>query len=559
MINSLKIRLLATLHHVREEMAEKQFSLSLISAALVVILGSFSFFERLESITYRLTSSMQVPFVSNTAALAEDPANIPRVLLISSDMYEKVFQQVSPLNRGRLEEVFSSILGAGPAALAVDLDISPTLASGPEQDRLDQALLGAARRTHIVLATPFPVENAALRLEKFHWMQKLCNGGVHFGVPTLHAADGMVLRYNPEVPTFPQVAAGLAGGTRESDHESSHEHAKGPPAANACQKLADGHIERADFLDPGFFVNTDGQGPGLKNMKLINANYFDPAMEAQISAFSSVAEIPGAKELGGRVVFLGGQYGIDDRFETLNGERYGAVIHAAIFYSLTHPLKEVPEWICRLVDVLLGTVLAAVFQALWGAYYRNLNLYKGLRAAETFEDRILRAHAFGQSVLTLLGVLGVSAVIMWALLLVSTIALKHGSQFSIAFMAFAMLAYCMEWNRKGSAAEEVRQGLSRLRARLEDPAHAGLSPVEIVDQFLMHRHQGAHHAHVRGFLAETASHVAAFLARRWHDIRFIWSALPATPLASFWALAEMMTSLVPIAAVAWAITEAVLA
>ncbi len=550
----MKKRIIASLHHVRAEMADKQFSLSLVSAALVFILGSFSFFERLESVTYRLTSAMQLPFVSSTAALTDKPASIPRVLLISGHMYEKVFRQVSPLDRGKLTEVFSTILGAGPALLAVDLDLSPGLSSQGSggQEGLDQALLGAARRTHIVLATPFPVENPDLRQAKFRWMQKLCGGGVRFGVPTLHAADGMVLRYNPGVPTFPLLAAALVNGAA-----AAPQGAKAPQAASACEKVAGGRIERADFLDPGFFVNVAGQGPSLLGMKLINANFFDPALASQISAFSSVAEIPAGRELAGRVVFLGGQYGSDDRFDTLNGERYGAVIHAAIFYSQTHPLREVPDWACRLVDVLLGTLLAAIFQALWGGYYRHLHVYYDLKAAQTHDERVARARAFGVSVMSLLGVLGVSGLILWGLLLASTLALRHGIQFSIAFMAFAMLAYCMELSRKGAAKEKVKRGLGKLRQRLADPA-TPRPALEIVDQFLADSRE-SRHDHVRGFLAETASDLAAFLKRRWHDLLFISAALPATPLAAVWAMLEMLTTLVPMAVVAWALFDAVLA
>ena len=543
-----------SLHHVRERV-ERRFTLSVMSAVMVAILGSFPFFERVESVTYRLTSAMDVPFISNTAALAEHPETIPRVLLISSEMYEQDFQQVSPLDRSKLAEVVSGILDARPALLAADLDVSPTLAFDPGQARLDALLLNA--QTHIVLATPSPVENPVLRMEKFRWMQKLCAGGVRFGVPTLHAVDGMVLRYPTDRSGFSQAAAAFLDGGAASRQASSREQARLAGKATPCEKIAEGSVGRADFLDPANFGKGGGQGPALKGMKFINANYFDAALDAQVSTFSSVAEIPGAKELAGRVVFLGGQYGIDDRLETLDGERYGAVIHAAIFYSLTHPLAETPAWMRKLVDVLLGAVLMTVFQWLWNTFYHNQLLYESLKGAETFDERARRAYAFGRSVMSFSGVLGASGLILWLLLLASTAALKHGSQFSIAFMAFAMLLYCIKWNRKGAARAEFRQGLITLRARFADPVHAGESPVELLDRFLDGDHHGPRQHHARGFLAETASHLSIFFARRWHDLRFIFFALRSRPLAALWATGEFLTYLIPIAVVAWALAESV--
>lgn len=367
----------------------------------------------------------------------------------------------------------------------------------------------------------------------------------------------MVLRYKPELPTVAQVAAMLmkAPDVGEKPHDIGLGEQAAARPQTACEKVAGGRIELADFLDPGFFVNAVGDGLALKGMKLINANYFDPALERNIFAFSSVKDIPGAADLAGRVVFLGGQYGIDDRFETLNGERYGVVIHAAIYYSLIDPLKEIPKFVCKLVDVLLGILLAAGFQVMWGRYYHNLLRYQGLKAAETHQQRVLRAHAFGGALLALWTVLAVSALVLWGLLLVSTVALKNGSQFSIAFMAFALLLYCAEWNRKSAAQQEVRLTLSRVRDRLADPLHTCYPPAEVVDTFLAGygRHERA--GEVRGFMAETGAYIVSFLLRRRDDLRFIFSALPRTPVASFWALTEFLTSLVPIAAVIWVLVE----
>ncbi len=543
---------LGALDYLRER-AVRRFSLSLISAALMAVLGSFAFFEHLESITYRLSASMELPFISNDAALAVGPETIPRVLLISSDMYEKVFQQVSPLDRGTLAAVFASVLAGKPALLAADLDVSPTLAAAVRGDagqaRLDQLLLLAARHMPIVLATPSPVESPALRRLKFAWMQTMCRGGVVFGVPSLHAADGMVLRYRPDQPGFSQVAAGLVPGRGAAPQGS-----KWPREASACEKVAGGRIENADFLDPAAFRLEEGAGP--KGMQLLNANYFDGALESQISAFSSVAEIPGAPELAGRVVFLGGQYGIDERFETLNGERYGAVIHAAVFYSLTHPLREIPGWLRKLLDVLLGAVLGAVFEALWATYYANHLVYQALGGAETRDERIRRARAFGRSVMTLIGVLLASGALFWALLLASTVALKNGSQFSIAFMAFALFAYGVKGNRKGLVKAEISLRVAALRARLTDSANRE-EPLELLDRMLLGDDPQARPRQVRGFLVETASHLAAFLGRRWQDVRFIVLTLPSAPRAAFWATAELLTSLVPIVAVAWAVVASV--
>lgn len=199
----LKSRLLKLLHVARQVIAEKLLYMSIMTATLVTILSTFSFFDRVESYTYRLASSIDLPAMG-TSVRSDHPDAIPQVLLISSEMYEKDFRQQSPLDRGKLAEVFTPVLAAKPALLAVDLDLSPLLVRNDSvaraQARLDGMLLAAARTTPVVLTTPLPVEDMELRRQKFTWMQTLCQGGVHFGCPPSMPATAWCCATNPNFP-----------------------------------------------------------------------------------------------------------------------------------------------------------------------------------------------------------------------------------------------------------------------------------------------------------------------------------------------------------------------
>lgn len=532
------------LNRLRFEIIQKQLTASVITVAIVSALSGLSFFERLESVTYRLAAGIELPNFGNTAALAQGQELIPRALLISGEMYENDFHQRSPLDRATLAALFDKVLLGRPLILAVDLDISP--AFDPGQDTLDRLLIEASQHTLIVLATPVPVESPKLRGEKLLWMQKLCAGGVRFGTPTLHSTDGMVLRYDPSAPTFAQVAVTDLRAKelkRTAQAPPTHSARQPPPSAAAtapaCTKVMDAGAEGVDFLNPLYYSGMAQEGSSIKRLKLINANYFSPSFEKNISTISSLSDIPSKNDLAGQVVFLGGIYGTDDRFETLNGELYGVLVHAAIFYSLTHSLKELPIWICRIVDVILGVAMGWLFEKLWRTFYSHQSGYALLQNAQTEQERTLRALAFGKSILTLLGVVMASLLTLWVLLVATTIALRQGTQLSLAYSGFAMLLYCLNMNRKEAIAQDLRIKLQTLRQQISNSVQGDISPIGMIDKLLAAT-SPTPPINLRDLIVETAKSSRQFFLASWLDLRFIVMRLPRAPLISVLAFGELI-------------------
>lgn len=156
----------------------------------------------------------------------------------------------------------------------------------------------------------------------------------------------------------------------------------------------------------------------------------------------------------------------------------------------------------------------------------------------------MRSIAFGRSVLTLLGVLIASLLALWLLLIATTIALRQGIQFSMAYMGFSMLVYCLFVNRKEAIAQDIRLKFQTLRQKIVNPVEGDILPVVMIDKHLAST-SPTPPADLRALILETRKSLHSFLLVSWFDLRFVILSVRRTPLISVMALGELIKNWIP--------------
>jgi hypothetical protein len=326
---------------------------ALVLAAIILIAEQHGWLIWLDSISLRAATAL-TPVVN---AVQGDPSakrerDEPVVLLVSDEMYEKDFRQISPLSRSLLADTLIRILEKKPESLAIDLDLSPGPGDedDPGQRRLDDILIKAARSgTRLILGVPFPVQSDKLLAEKARWMQRLCASGISFGFTYIQTSQGLVLRY----PTGTGSLGDLLAGTSSL-----------PVATTPCAIIESGE-QSAAFLSKDFPGGLFVGGEDLSRQRPLNTAYF----RGRAPVWMVGAEDVRAADLSGRMVVLGAGFNPNDEFLTAYGPQKGASIHAAIAFSERQPTKAVSHAMAILLDIVLGIAAGFLFHAIWGRYH----------------------------------------------------------------------------------------------------------------------------------------------------------------------------------------------
>jgi len=342
---------------------------ALVIASATLLLDHAGMLQWLDTIALRLASTYAAdPTPGPGTSRDLSPAERPVIVAIDEALWETEFQQTSPLRRDVLRRLLAALIAHDPETIFVDLDLSPGPAahSADERDRAQQdldALLAAAsgtRRTHIVLAAPFPVEDDAVRETKRQWMLGHCAAGVEFGLAQIASAQGTVLRQNFNLPL-------LFARTRQPSARPTEGPA--PPAgATLCDlaKTASGAI----FLDP----RADAQGPSLygwvPSMYPVRPDAFTVQPGRDLFLLARADDVSRLPDLAGRTVFFGSNADVRDRFMTVRGEMTGLRVHAAMYTNALHPPEQFSEhYIASYVaEWVLGIAVGFAFAAGWRRY-----------------------------------------------------------------------------------------------------------------------------------------------------------------------------------------------
>ncbi len=243
------------------------------------------------------------------------------VVAIDDDAYEDHFRAVSPLDRGRLGQLLSTIRDNAVSArrIAVDLDVTPTdpgLRAAP--DALDILLLDAPGRW-VLPAVPSVRPDA--RLRQAGWRRALCDAGVRFAHPFVPTEFGY-----PRLTH--QYRDSLAQAMLSADPVCAD---PSQPLTQLTQPLSPTALK--DPLVIPFSGDLDALGAALRAI--------DPEW-----------------------VVVGGTWGVADVFSTPFGSRYGVHIHAAALAGALEGQRLVPYWAQLLGAWLFVGLLAALATAL---------------------------------------------------------------------------------------------------------------------------------------------------------------------------------------------------
>lgn len=344
---------------------------------LVEMTGSLAW---LDATSLRLASSFNSGALQQSSPKQESIADIPIALLIDDKTYEDYFDQSSPLNRGKLVSLIKPILEQNPALLAVDIDLAPGASdrkgNSHEQLALDGLLDDSARNgcqksngdnsgCKIVLAMPFHVASEELKVLQLKWIKDRCSAGIQFAKIELLSHQGTVLRHSSTAPSLGNVSGWWVAG-KHGQHESGHEHGA---HHNNHEKICQ---EATKSSDPNLFFALMERDPELSvdsNTTPLNTEYFAHSADSIFPVKFDEGSGFEIQPVKGRVVFLGGSYGKDDKFVTADNVRDGTSIHAAAAYSYVNPVHNTSHLLGWGLDIVVGLLLGLFFfEPLWKKY-----------------------------------------------------------------------------------------------------------------------------------------------------------------------------------------------
>lgn len=347
------------------KLAGKHLGPALVAALAMWMLGRVGWLDGLERAMVEL-AAIVAPASGRAAPTGAQAAARPAILAVDDRAFERDFRERTPLDRRTLLGLLEPVLAASPRVIAIDLDLSPILdaneAERAAQAALDARIAAAAATTPIVLAVPAPSDNAARTEAAARWMRALCAApGIHFAYPEVVQNGGVVTKWAATLPALGQVAFAVASGDDGAMRTTVL-----PPPCDVV-RAGDGPLP---FLDP--LIRPGMIDAALADLRLqpLDVRFLGTA-EATPRALAGLAP-EAAASLRGRSVFLGGTWGVQDRFATAAARVPGVVVHAAVFHSAGDPIRALPEWLLVVIATLAGTVVLIVFERPWTRYFEEL-------------------------------------------------------------------------------------------------------------------------------------------------------------------------------------------
>lgn len=360
-------------HHFPHELA-----VAILIASLVAILHHYGLFRGPDALFLRLATAFGRVDAPGPAGNPGDArGTVPEVVVLTEPLYERVFRQRSPLDRSVLARSLERLFppeGDGPCprrnvpgVLVVDLDLSPdpprvgdpVLLPGPadpavaaaEVDgdrRLEGLLTCLAGQTDLVLSRTIPVLMPGAREVKSDWQKRLCRAKVWFAEPYIVSIFDTVLWMDPHPETPARLAYGIQAGRA----------GKAPlPERPACNGLPAG-----GGLAPQASAHETGEGDrAAEDGNILNFNFARALDPLRIDTGADLDRARFKKE---DVVFLGGDFGIRDKYLTPAGSLDGTYLHAAAFYSLHHPVDPWTFGESPLFDIVVGVLAGLLFTAI---------------------------------------------------------------------------------------------------------------------------------------------------------------------------------------------------
>lgn len=308
----------------------------LVIACLVAVISKPLFDRFKES----LDAAVQSALLQTLPLACAKGKACDRVVLVTIDDHEfrNIFKQRSPLDPAVLTALTRDLARAGPAAVIFDLDMAPASDDPAEKvarARLQDALLalGQATQGRTVLACPQGFATPAPSPQDVAWVAGFEGSPVRFASAEIDSAG--LYFYPGQRPLAGVGVAGLPGTQGETFRATTS-------ARHDCRPVA----------------QTSASGQAIEP-ELIRPQRLVPLTMTQ------ARENP--ERLAGKVVVVGGAYGVSDRF-SLRGVPhpvYGVELHAWIASSAFEPTHK-PSFTTNLwLDITVGLLTGTLFSAVW--------------------------------------------------------------------------------------------------------------------------------------------------------------------------------------------------
>jgi len=337
--------------------------LSLVLAALFVVsaVQIADYFHRLKWLnieTLKMARAV-LPFDDPTVSLSNGKKqNRPtKVVVITNEMFERDFYQASPLNRTKLTQLFNKLLVSenAPAVLAVDLDLSPSPSPSylQAEKRFTADLITTVKKsaTQLILITPVPTMLPTSISTKLDWMRKMCASGIRFALPDVVGIQNTVMYMPIGVPTLGYEAYRV---TKERDGNYLQ------PQSYTVPRICDCSDQELKGLLQVLGLHVPVRE--AKDYQRINFSFPKSIDLIRLSSLESLDTDSGnLSRLKGHVVFLGGDYGSGDKYQTPVGPLSGLYLHVAAYYSNLFGVLAFSKPVALIVDFVTAILVFFLF------------------------------------------------------------------------------------------------------------------------------------------------------------------------------------------------------
>mgnify|MGYP001286659519 CR=1 FL=1 len=279
----------------------------------------------------------------------------PTLILISQNDYRDSFNNTSPLKRETVADGLTRLFKSKPAAVMVDLDLSPSTREYEEyHDQLDGVLDEAAKREQIklVLITPL-LDEISLTTEE--WLQQRCKNGVGFAFNSVASEFGIVFRYSDRYPSLGVVAKFFIPGSGAKEYSTICS------LLDLQKSRQNQQSQRLEKLDQTLW----DQGNNVEDLKYVRWIQTNNVVNISWDQLSHANDDKLRNWFKNRLVFVGSKYDLHDQFQSPLGPKSGVETHMAIAYSKiseTHLLLYT-------VEIGVGAFLGALGAWCWKKHY----------------------------------------------------------------------------------------------------------------------------------------------------------------------------------------------
>jgi len=343
-------------------------SAALFIASMVQVADHFQWLEWLNVETLRIARAV-LPFNNSITSLGDNnKENRPvKIVVITNEMFERDFDQASPLDRTKLTLLFEDLLEPknSPAVLAVDLDLSPSPSNPRTEQQFTDDLITAVKKstTQLILITPMPVMLQKSITIKLDWMRKMCENGVRFALPDIVGIQNTIMNMPVGVPILGyeayRVAKGLGNDYLQHQFKDPVNLIDRHPAPRIC--------DCTDQELKGLLQILSTHEPVREPKGYLRINFDFPG-SVDLTRLSSIESLDAASEnlssLKDRVVFLGGDYGSGDKYQTPVGSLSGLYLHVAAYYSNAFRVSVFSKPVALIIDFITAILFFLLFSCI---------------------------------------------------------------------------------------------------------------------------------------------------------------------------------------------------